>query len=182
MLCVHFQEGPQDAISKVLVGFITHGRKVKYIMRWLKWLRLLGSSTFWSGYGLKWNFSTGGRCSDFFHPPITSDLYASQFLHQARLGNRNVNKQSSSLEIPAPFSQICEIFLGCFKQPNPGLQSIVTDLRRSSKCIKAFFPLLPPSIFHNYLFPVCLVRFKAFFLERCFHFQMKMLLKQNLHL
>ena len=76
-------------------------------------------------------------------PPITSDLYASQFLHQDRLGNRNVNKQSSSLEIPAPFSQICEIFLGCFKQPNPGLQSIVTDLRRSSKCIKAFFS--PPS-------------------------------------
>lgn len=99
---------------------------------------------------------------------VASDLYASQFLYWARLGNRNVNKQSSSLEIPAPLSQICKIFMGCFKQPNTGLQSVVTDLRRFSKCMKTF--LFPPSIFRNYLFPVCLVRFKSFFLERCFHF------------
>lgn len=101
--------------------------------------------------------------------PVTSDLYASQLLHWARLGNRNVNKQSSSPEIPAPLSQICKIFVGCFKQPNTGLQSVVTDLRRFNKCIKAFLFFFP-IISHNYLFPVCLVSFKSFFLEWCFHF------------
>lgn len=62
MICVHLQEGPLDIKCTALVVFITHGRKVKYIMTSFKYLRFLGSLKFRSGYSFKWSFSIGGKC------------------------------------------------------------------------------------------------------------------------
>lgn len=142
MLCVHFQEGPLDIISAALVVFITRGRKVKYIMRLFEYLRFLGSLKFRSGYRFKWNFSSGGKCSDIFFP-LSFLIFMQVFLHQARLRNRNVNKESFSLEISAPFLQTRKISVGSLSSQTPVCRAslqIWGDSANAKSFIFHYFP------------------------------------------
>lgn len=140
MLCVHLQEGPLDIKSMALVVFFTHDRKVKYIMRWFKYLRFLGSLKFRSGYGFKWNFSSGGKCSDSFFP--WSFLIFMQLCSWI--------KPDSETEMPIR-NHLLLRFLPCFygpaespwliMPPNTSLQAVATGSGRFSKHIKLHFSL-----------------------------------------
>lgn len=103
-----------------------------------------------------------------FFSLVISHLSATLFLHQARLRNIDVNKESFSLEISASFLQTCKISVGWLSSKHQFAGHYyrfgeIQDMHKASFFI----------IFHNYLFPVCFIKSRSLFFNAYFNFPIK---------